>query len=173
MAGLHHAICPVFCFRTDGMLNQNMKDVEIVQIVNGQRMAERIPVTSLGGRRYRLEGSPALIQGLAAGDEIELESEGFRLLKRGGNVCAHIVMRTCNDAARKGVNQLMEKIEGWLDGEMEVEGKCILVCTAPVLASFAVIEETLDEIARKYRAEGWMYGNVYDEDGEPLTWWPE
>ena len=70
-----------------------MKDVEIVQIVNGQRMAERIPVTSLGERRYRLEGSPALIQGLAASDEIELESEGFRLLKRGGNVCAQIVMR--------------------------------------------------------------------------------
>lgn len=155
------------------MLKGSMKDVEIVQIVDGQRIAERIPVTALGGRRYRLEGSPGLIRGLAASDEIELEAEGFRLLKRGGNVCAQIVMRACNDATRKGVTRLMESIEGWLDGEMEVEGKCILVCTAPVIASFAVIEKTLDEIAKKYHAQGWMYGNVYDDDGEPLNWWPE
>lgn len=155
------------------MLKGSMKDVEIVQMVEGQRIAERIPVEDLGGKRYRLEGSPGLITGLAAGDEIELKREGFRLLKHGGNVCAQIIVSRFDTAMRKGVTRLMEEIEGWLDGEMQVEGKCILVCTAPVTATFDVIEKTLDEIARRYRAQGWMYGNVYDEDGEPLNWWPQ
>ena len=149
-----------------------MKEIEIVQLVEGRRVSERLPVLEIGAGRYRLQGSPALLAGLASGDEIERENEEFWLLKRGGNVCAQIVTRRCDDAVRAHASRLLKAIGGWLDGKMELDGKCVLVCTLPVMASFPVIERTLDEIARNCRAHGWMYGNVYDEDGEPLNWWP-
>jgi hypothetical protein len=55
---------------------------------NGVRQGEEtLPVAALGGGRYRLLASPGFVEGLAAGDEFELDPSvacGHRVLHRGG-----------------------------------------------------------------------------------------
>lgn len=156
-----------------------MKEIEVAHLdEEDQRISEKVPAEPLGGKRYRLGGSPGIVAGLAAGDEIELdpkEPTGYRLIKRGMNVAIQIHLARCNEATRKTVAQIVEKVGGWLDGSAEQPGHCILVCTIPVFVTFAVIEKAMDDVARKCRIEGWSYGNVYDPaDGvTPLNWWPE
>lgn len=48
---------------------------------------ESVPAEPIGPGRFRLLASPGLVQGLAAGDEVELapsQAQGFRVLQRGG-----------------------------------------------------------------------------------------
>ncbi len=54
---------------------------------------ETLPAKPLGADRYRLLGSPGLVEGIAAGDELELhpaEPSGFRVLRRGGQLCVWV-----------------------------------------------------------------------------------
>jgi hypothetical protein len=58
---------------------------------SGQRKAEEVlPAEPLGGGRFRLLASPGLVEGVAAGDELELapaDPAGYRVPRRGGQLC--------------------------------------------------------------------------------------
>jgi hypothetical protein len=58
-----------------------------------QSIEEVLPAEPLGGGRFRLLASPGLVEGVAAGDEVELapaDRTGYRVLRRGGNLCVWI-----------------------------------------------------------------------------------
>jgi hypothetical protein len=51
---------------------------------------ERLLVQQHSNNHFQLEHSPGFVEGLAAGDVIELDMStppGFRILERGGNLC--------------------------------------------------------------------------------------
>jgi hypothetical protein len=154
-----------------------MTEIEVAHLEEDQKVTEKLPAEPLGGKRYQLMGSPALVAGLASGDEIELdprEPTGYRLLKHGMNLCIQIHARRCNKAMQDAIAHGFESLGGRFDGVMESPKACIVVCSVSVFATFDRIEKTMDQLARKFRFEGWTYGNVYDlATGEPLNWWPE
>src|SRR5258705_5094655 len=72
-------------------MSQNQTSVNLLVMTNpdGSPFFESVLVEELGEKRYRVLATPGLLEGFAAGDEIELapeESHGFRVTKRGGNI---------------------------------------------------------------------------------------
>lgn len=145
-------------------------DLPLEKSDNGQAdKVEEFLVEKLGENQYRIASSPGMLQGLAADDVIALDPGlpmGYRLLQRGDNVCIHIFCQpTQRDAVLADLSRILRRIGGVLDGTMGETGLCF---TVPVLAGFAVIEDSL----RKVVGEEWFYANVYDlETNEPLNWW--
>jgi hypothetical protein len=68
------------------------------------------------------------------------------------------------------VEKLRAEVEdkgGWLDG---YQAGNLVVLTFPVTTGFEAIESVVDAYARRHDEE-WYYGNVYDDDDQPLNWW--
>jgi hypothetical protein len=136
---------------------------------------ESLPVVALGQGRYLLLASPGVVEGLAAGDELELDASlaaGYRVLRRGGNLCvwfyhAHPVDAT--DTATADIRAVAESLGGRLDGGYSR----MLVVTIPLAAGFDAVAAALDDAVRRHAGSTWLYGNVYDpSDGvTPLNWW--
>lgn len=92
-------------------------EVKLPGIVQGERRGqEAVPAGPLGARRFRVRGSPGLVEGLAAGDGLELDAAaplGYRLLRRGGNLsvwfyCARDVRE--NDAEQADLRGAVEAL---------------------------------------------------------------
>ena len=136
---------------------------------------ETLPVVPLGGRRYRLLASPGFVEGLAAGDEFELDTgaiRGVRVLRRGGNLCVwfyHSEPLDETSDATADVRGVAESLGGSLDGGYSR----MLVLTIPLAAGFDAVAAAFDEAVRRHGGSAWLYGNVYDpSDGiTPLNWW--
>ena len=143
---------------------------------NGVRQGEEtLPVASMGDGRYRLLASPGFVEGLAAGDEFELDPSvpcGHRVLHRGGNLCVwfyHSEPLTESSAATADVRRVAESLGGHLDGGYSR----MLVLTIPLAAGFDAVAQAFDDAVRRHAGSAWLYGNVYDpSDGmTPLNWW--
>jgi hypothetical protein len=136
---------------------------------------EKLPVVALSGGGYRLLASPGFVEGLAAGDEFELDSNasgGVRVLRRGGNLCVWFYGAEPLDersAVTADVRRVAESLGGRLDGGYSR----MLVLTIPLAAGFDAVAAELDAAVRRHAGSGWLYGNVYDSsDGvTPLNWW--
>jgi hypothetical protein len=136
---------------------------------------EMLPVAELGDGRYRLLASPGFVEGLAAGDEFELDPEaplGHRVVRRGGNLCVwfyHSEPLSETSAVTADVRRTAESLGGRLDGGYSR----MLVLTIPLSAGFDAVARTFDDAVRRHAASSWLYGNVYDPaDGvTPLNWW--
>lgn len=129
---------------------------------DGTPFEESVRVEPLGGARYRVLASPGLLEGLAAGDEIELDPatrQGFRVTKPGGNVCVQLFHK---GAVAPEVAPRVEALGGWLDGE----APGLLVWTFPREAGFPAIEAIFYDCERRYPGCTWMYGNVYPPTSE-------
>jgi hypothetical protein len=129
----------------------------------------------LGGKRYRLIASPGLVEGLAAGDEIELDASvpsGFRMLRRSGQLCIWFYLaKPAPSAADARVIRAADRLGGYLDG-----GRAQLrVLTIPVTAGFEAVARELDDAVRDLPGSRWLYGNVYEGGNpeRPLEWWLE
>jgi len=151
-------------------------EIELRSREGGREQCERLPARHLGGKRYRLVGSPTLIGGVAYGDEVELDAKaplGYRMLSRGGNVCVQVILPSGSPRTRDQITRLIEPLGGGLDAEITSSGSWVLVYNIPVTASFPAIEKAMEEIGRRFHIENWMYANVYDPmDGTtPLNWW--
>lgn len=153
-----------------------MTDILLPVLVDDERRGdEAIPAESLGGARFRLVSSPGMVEGLAAGDEIEMdasEAVGYRLLQRAGNLCAWFYFAHPVDEHHPDVQSLTGSVEalgGWLDGGYAR----MVVFTIPVRAGFAEVARTFDAAVTRHSGSSWYYGNVYDpSDGvTPLGWW--
>jgi hypothetical protein len=136
---------------------------------------ETLPVIALGNDRYLLLTSPGFVEGLAAGDEFELDPSavgGHRVLRRGGNLCVwfyHAEPLDENSEVTADVRRVAESLGGRLDGGYSR----MLVLTVPLAAGFDAVSAAFDEAVRRHAGSAWLYGNVYDpSDGTtPLNWW--
>ncbi|MBK9579199.1 MAG: DUF4265 domain-containing protein [Fibrobacterota bacterium] len=119
--------------------------------------------------RFLILRSPGLVQGIAAGDLIMVESEGrFRVLHRGQNLCIQVFF----PEDTSGVFEIIEaarEIGCALDGEAPQ----LLVFTIQVSVGFSTVQRVFNELAQMVPGLEWYYGNVYDAlDGvTPLNWW--
>jgi hypothetical protein len=136
-----------------------------------RRFDELVPAEPLGDDRYRLLASPGLVYGVAAGDELELDSAvpcGFRVLARSGQLCVWVyVLEPPVAGTDERLSRAAVKLGGYLDG-----GNVRLrILTIPVAAGFPAVEAELDAAVRDLPGSSWAYGNVYDETDRPLDWW--
>ncbi len=136
---------------------------------------EQIPAVKIKPGHFKLLHSPGLVEGVAAGDEIELAPQnplGYKVVKRGGNLCVWFYFR------EKGQNtglegqrlrQAVEDIGGWLDGGRVY----LLIFNIPMSVGFPAVEQLFNKAAAEIPGSTWMFGNVYDPiDGRtPLGWW--
>jgi hypothetical protein len=132
---------------------------------------ESVLVEHLGGARYLVQASPGMLAGFAKGDEIELAPDdpfGYRVVRRGGNVCIQIYWGELRQSAAALESQV-RAVGGWCDGDTPG----LLVFTVPVAAGFSAIEQIFEAATVRYPGSSWFYGNVYDPiDGvTPLDWW--
>jgi hypothetical protein len=151
-------------------------DLRVPVVSDGARQGEEmLPVAEVGDGRYRLLASPGFVEGLAAGDEFELDPGaplGHRVTRRGGNLCVwfyHSEPLDESSAVAADVRSVAESLGGRLDGGYSR----MLVLTIPISAGFDAVARALDDALRRHAASSWLYGNVYDPaDGmTPLDWW--
>ena len=137
-----------------------------------QNAREPIHVLETGNaREFIVQYSPGFIQGIAAGDVIEVEygSVNFNVVKRSGNICIQLFRRNSIDVVMSCLDDEFKKIEGRLDGKID----CACVYTVNLQNyGFEKIESVLSDIMQKELVHEWIYGNVYEIDGiTPLNWW--
>jgi hypothetical protein len=135
---------------------------------SGEPAFEAVHVLPLGGRRYKIEFTPGLAYGVAAGDEIELADDGtYAVVLRSGNVAVR-VLSTQSILQKEGdLTAQVCLLGGRLDGGMN-RG---LAYTIPIGAGFPAIEGIFNAFVQAVPDAVWEYGNVYAEDGAPLGWW--
>lgn len=135
---------------------------------SGMPAFEELLVEHLRASRYRLLRSPGLVLGLAAGDVVEVQNGGFRLIDRGMNLCIQIF----SDSSLSELQRALDPQLGILGGRLDGQTTRVLVYTVPVAAGFQSVERALREIVGKFPGAQWYFGNVYDPtDGRPLNWW--
>jgi hypothetical protein len=152
------------------------RELRVPVFSNGAPQGEEtLPVAALGDGRYVLLASPGFVEGLAAGDEFELDSSargGVRVLRRGGNLCVwfyHAEQLDESSDATADVRRVADSLGGRLDGGYSR----MLVLTIPLAAGFDAVAAAFDDAVRRHPGSAWLYGNVYDpSDGiTPLNWW--
>jgi hypothetical protein len=137
---------------------------------NGIPQYEPVYGEFLDGGAFLLLRSPSFVYGLAAGDEIELgETKGsFQLLARGGNIALRILSEKPLGASFDALTATVEaELDGRVDGQLEQAA----VFTIPAAAGFDNIEQIFNDYVDENAGTLWEYGNVYDDEGEPLEWW--
>jgi len=139
---------------------------------DGRTAFEEVLVDPQGPGRFILIRSPGLVLGVAAGDLIEVSSNGeFTVLARGGNVCIQIFRTGDIEPMTPYVESATTSLNGRLDGK----STRLLVATVPIQAGLPTIEKVFAKLVAQFPGAEWYYGNVYDpKDGTtPLNWWPE
>lgn len=140
---------------------------------SGRPVHEELPASRVPGpgRCYQLEVSPALAQGVAAGDVISLDDDGsFEVVERSGNLCVQVYSEGPFDG--RTVAEFVERVVA-IGGRHDGQDARVIVFSIPVTIGFVLIQETLDELVSGVVGVSWYYGNVYDpSDGTaPLNWW--
>jgi hypothetical protein len=134
----------------------------------GKPVFEPVHATSSGGTRYRIEFTPGLAYGIAAGDEIELGPEGaYTVTHRAGNIAVRVYSGSAFAEEQHGLTAEAETLGGTLDGSID-KG---LAYTFPLQAGFAAIEDVFKRFAASHPDCEWEYGNIFADDGAPLNWW--
>jgi hypothetical protein len=134
---------------------------------------ERVVAETLDGRRYRLMQSPGLVQGVAAGDVIELvdsELQGFPVLERGGNICVWLFFSVREHLTGAYASEATNAIQA-IGGTREGGTKQSLIFLFPISVGFKAIEQAMHRVTEGIPGADWSYGNVYDLHGKPINWW--
>ena len=120
---------------------------------------------------YRLLKSPLFVRGVAALDRIALNPDArgrFQVVERSGNLCLRVFLREANSALEEQLTAEVEKLGGSLD----VSNERALVYSLYFGVGFLTVEKLFDKLIARGEAK-WLYGNVYDDQGEPLNWWQD
>jgi hypothetical protein len=138
------------------------------------RLEEALPVEAVGAGLFRLLASPGLVDGVAAGDELELTAEepsGFRVVRRGGQLCIWVYLPA--EPPPVGAEARLDRAARALGGYVDGGHTKLRILTVPVAAGFASVETELDAAVAELSGSTWFYGNVYDSRnaGRPLGWW--
>ncbi|WP_198170617.1 MULTISPECIES: DUF4265 domain-containing protein [Actinoplanes] len=137
----------------------------------GQLVYEMVLTRTVEPDLHLVLGTPALVEGIAAGDRIRMHAGGgFEVVQRGGNICLLVVLATPADAEELApLRDAFDDLGGIV--EMPPDRRFIVI-TVPAAAGFDAVEETIDAWTAP-RGDHWEYGNVYDPDGQPLNWWEQ
>lgn len=154
-----------------------MEHITLPVLSDDGRRATRevLEVDPLAAKRYRLLHSPAFVDGLAAGDIIELDESvacGFRVVARAGNLAVIVAFEENEDVSSAQALRLKERMEA-IGGASDGGPPRMLVFTVPVSAGFQAVERMLAEFLREAPGTSWWYGNVYEvgDPTRPLNWW--
>ena len=130
--------------------------------------------TSTGS--FIIRSIPAFTYGYGLGDEIEVinESAGqVSLVKRANNIVIRLFKRgSLNiDIVDDFVNEIESKggvYEIGTNAKSENESSLLLV-SFPLTYGFRNIEKDM----KVFNSDdyNWEYGNIYDENGDPIGWW--
>jgi Domain of unknown function (DUF4265) len=137
---------------------------------------EKVEAERLSPSEFRLLYSPGLVEGLAAGDVVEVLGSrrgAFRLVGRGGNVCVWFYFPTRADNRGPNAQRLADAVRA-AGGRVDGGGVYSLVLTFPSTMGIKKIATMIDEYSAQVPDSEWMFGNVFDpRDGTtPLSWWP-
>lgn len=137
---------------------------------DGTPAIEVVPGEHLGGRRYRIHGSPALAMGCAAGDVVRVDDDAnFVVESRAGNVGVQIYAST--QMTVDSLSDLRDRFAA-LNGLVEwPEDHRFAVVTVPAASGFPEIEAAIGQWCAANPEVGWQFANVYATDGKPLNWW--
>ncbi|MBL1075818.1 DUF4265 domain-containing protein [Nocardia sp. 2] len=146
-----------------------------VQVIAGANAAgepvyEVLPAKLLEHNDYEILGSPALTYDFAAGDHLRVFDDGrFEVLRRGGNLCLRAYPKSSppSDVGIRTLTAAFDRLGGVV--EMPSDRRFIVI-TVPVTAGFVAIQDAIEGWATEHGCV-WGYGNVYDEDDNPLDWW--
>jgi Domain of unknown function (DUF4265) len=138
---------------------------------DGSVYEETLWVEGLPNGRYRLVRSPIIAQGIAAGDEFEVDpvNKAFRVVRRGGNVTVQLFITP--ELTRDVFDQLIGIVYHQLGGDLDVHTKTAAAFHVPVSIGFPAIEKVFDHFFADRSDAEWLFGNVYGADGLPLNWW--
>ena len=136
---------------------------------SGKPAYEPVHAIEVGPCRYKIEFSPGLAYGVAAGDEIKLFEDGsFEVVSRAGNIAVRVLSEHLLDSVEPDLTKKVgELLSGRLDGNI---GRG-LAYTIPHESGFPAIEQVFEAFVHSMPGAIWEYGNVYAEDGAPLGWW--
>jgi hypothetical protein len=142
---------------------------------SGRPVHEDVPAAREGDN-WRLEASPGLAMGTAAGDLLRVrEDHAFDVLERGRNIAVHVSAPAAANHELAALKIKIESLGGWRDGVGWTRNgsSSLSVFTIPLRAGFPQIEAALNEYASAVPAGEWYYVNVYDpaDDVTPLNWW--
>ncbi|WP_338686053.1 DUF4265 domain-containing protein [Streptomyces acidiscabies] len=140
-----------------------------VESQQGATADEVVAVTAVGDGHYLVCLSPGFFKGIAAGDVIVYDerNKSAKVVERGGNIAVQVFHTGIPGNVVESLKGNAMAIGGRVDGELD----SLVVLTFPVRVGFPAIESLLVELP----AVGveWEYGNVFDEQGEPISWWEE
>ncbi|WP_199424594.1 DUF4265 domain-containing protein [Actinotalea solisilvae] len=136
---------------------------------DGEPAYEVVPAERRPDGLWQLRGTPALAQGCAAGDLLSVDDTGgYTVAERGGNVS--VVSYAAGPGSLLPHAEALKRLLGpRATVETHPDGRW-LVATVPVGLGFAMIEEAMAQWGSLSTA-AWSYGNVYDDDDQPLNWW--
>lgn len=107
---------------------------------------EVLEVEPVAKNQYRLLNSPAYVEGVVAGDVIELDQSlrsEFRLLSRARNLAVIVVFEKPEGKSSAQTKRLEESIQT-IGGVAEGGPGRVLVLTVPVSCGFQTVESLLD-----------------------------
>ncbi|MES5823456.1 DUF4265 domain-containing protein [Streptomyces sp. RG80] len=152
----------------DGISSSRFAGIRLkVESQLGATADEVVAVKSIGNGHYLVRLSPGFFRGIAAGDVIAYDERNktAKIVERGGNVAVQVFHKGLARDVIESLKNTSVEIGGRVDGELE----SLVVLTFPVTVGFPAIESLLGALP-----EGgveWEYGNVFDEEGNPLAWW--
>lgn len=137
---------------------------------NDKPQFEPVEAEYLDGGAYLVLASPNFVYGIAAGDEIEVEQPTgyFQLLARGGNMAIRVFSEA---PLGEAFDLLVGEVEAQLGGRIDGRLTRSAAFTVPTAAGFDEVEAVFYDFTSAVAGTIWEYGNVYDDDGEPLEWW--
>lgn len=137
---------------------------------NGRPLFEEVLVATRDDGRFELLRSPGIVLGLARGDVFTLVGEdvpGFRVEEHSGNVAIQIYCESALAEAFEYLDSALRKFSATLDGRTEHA----LVFTVALAAGLELVTAEMEKFAVMFPGSEWQYGNLYDAEGEPLSWW--
>ena len=136
---------------------------------SGRPVYEPVPAAAVSPGVFDVLASPALVHGCAAGDRIQVAEDGrFEVLSRGGNLC--VVLFPAERPPDPDVDELtaaFQRLGGIVESPPD---RRFIVVTVPMAAGFPAVEQAVNDWTATRSCE-WEYGNVYDDNGDPLNWW--
>ncbi|MER6121784.1 DUF4265 domain-containing protein [Streptomyces sp. NPDC001795] len=138
-----------------------------VESDDGATADEVVAASRLSGTRYLVRLSPGFYRGIAAGDEIEYDetAKSAKVVTRGGNIAIQVFHEGISAEVIESFKASAAGLGARVDGELE----SLVVLTFPANIGFRAIESLMATLPE--RGIEWEYGNVYDQNGEPLGWW--
>ncbi|MGH7428443.1 MAG: DUF4265 domain-containing protein [Candidatus Methylomirabilaceae bacterium] len=156
-------------------MGSNSVDQRLVEVVahtlpDGRVVREALWVHDAPGGRFGLVKTPLVAQGMAVGDEIEVDplDKTFRVVRRGGNLTIQLFMKP--ELSRDVFEQLAVGVRE-LGGGLDAHTASIAGFWVPVDAGFPAVERVFLDFVEGRSDTEWMFANVYADDGAPLNWW--